>query len=181
MKQALNSSQNHLHNLAWIDYLAAVILTVSGFIFVTLVVGNYLVFSPNIALQALGSDFLTPVYYVSVVILRLSPFDEGLWAFSAYCILLLSVSIVRARENGLRRSLFDTLTLIGPAILVCFEVGVFFLVPSYFYSHVTNFVQYLGLGHIFTNASVLVISAAVLTVRQASKRMRSGIDSGACQ
>ncbi len=141
-----------------LEYVAAITIVASGFAFVTLVIGNYLVFSSSLALQSLGSYFLTPAYYFSVVVLHLSPFDEGLWAFVAFCLLILSLSVLRTREFGVVGSLVDSLTLVGPAILICFEIGVYFLIPSYFYAQVTNFVGTIGLGGIVTNGLVLIFS-----------------------
>ena len=155
------------------EYVAAVTTAASGFVFVTLVIGNYLVFSPSLALQSLGSYFLTPVYYFSVVVLRLSPFDEGLWAFAAFCLLLLSLSVLRTRERGAVGSLVDSLTLVGPAVLICFEVGVYLFIPSYFHAQVTNFVERASLGGLFTNYSVLVSAVAVFSSRLMLKIVRS--------
>ncbi|MDG6971691.1 MAG: hypothetical protein JRN54_11430 [Nitrososphaerota archaeon] len=134
----------------------------SACVFLSLVFGNYFVFSPDKPIQSLGTDFLIPVYFVSVDLLRVAPFDEGLWAFSAFCLLLLSLSAVRIRERGLIDSILDSLTLIGPAVLVCFEIGVYCFIPSYFYAPATNFVGRAPLGEYVTNCFVLISSVIVL-------------------
>lgn len=160
-----NELQDARKNPGLLEMFAAVVFTVSTYIFLTLVIGNYLVFAASPSIQQIGSYLLTPIYYLSVVILRLYPFDEGLWAFSAFFVLLLSIAALRMRQNGWRRAVLDSLTIIGPAILVSFGVGVYFLIPSYFYSQVTNFVGRAGLGNVITNWSVLAVSTAVLLGR----------------
>ncbi|MDG6964978.1 MAG: hypothetical protein JRM83_08355 [Nitrososphaerota archaeon] len=137
----------------------------SACIFFSLVLGNYLVFSPDRAVQQWGTDFLIPVYFLSVYVLRIVPFDEGMWAFTAFCVLLLSLAALRTRSAGLGRAVVDSLTLIGPGILVFFETGVYFLIPGYFYSQVTNFIGRAGVGGIFTNEMVLLSSATLLMLR----------------
>lgn len=145
--------------------LAAVAFAASAYVFLTLVIGNYLVFAASPSIQEMGSYFLTPIDYLSVVILRFSPFDEGLWAVLAFCGLLLSITGMKMRQNGLKGAALDSLTIIGPAVLVAFEVGVYFLIPSYFYLHATDFVGRVGLGNIITNFTVSLVSAIVLMGR----------------
>ena len=161
--------RQHPTSLEFLECVAAVTAAASGFVFVSLVVGNYLVFSSSVALQSLGSHFLIPVYYFSVVILRWSPFDEGLWAFAAFCFLLLSLSALRTRTHGAIDSVVDSLTLVGPAILACFEAGVYLFIPQYFYAQVTNFVGAANLGSLVTNCFVLISSITVLSGRMLFK------------
>lgn len=147
------------------ELLASVMLAVSGCVFVSLVTANFLVFSSSKSVQNVGSYLLAPVYFFTVRVLGLSPFDEGLWAFSAFCVMLLSISMLRARRSGLANAMINSLTLIGPAVLVFFEVGVYFLIPSYFYAQATNFVGRAGLGGLISNFTVLVVSSVILSGR----------------
>ncbi len=151
------------------EVVAALILSSSAYVFSSLVIGNYLVFSPIPSVQTAGSYFLTPVYFISVAVLGLAPFDEGSWAFGGFLVFLISVTALRVRKCGLRAATSDTFTVLAPSILVCFEVGVYFLIPSFFYAQVTNFVGRIGLGNILTNFSVLVVSILVLVAGLLSK------------
>ena len=154
-----------LAELTWLEVLSAVLLCASGFIFISLVIGNYLVFSPSGTVQAVGSNFLNPVYYLSVDVLHFAPFEEGAWAFSAFCFLLLSIAFLRATKIGMARSSLDSLTIVAPAVLIAFETGVYLLIPGYFFSQATNFIGFVGLGSVVTNWAVMVVSLAVVVGR----------------
>jgi hypothetical protein len=93
------------------------------------------------------------------------PVDIGLWAFVAFAVMMLTFSLLRARDVGMWRSFLDSLTLITPSTLLVFELGIWFLVPYTFNAHVTNFVVPLGLGGILTNAFVMEVAVITLSVR----------------
>ena len=152
-------------NPTMIQVASAVEFSVSFFVFFTLVVGDYLVGSPSSLAQGAGSFFLTPVFFFSVAVLGLNPFNEGLWAFASFCIMTLSIVGLRTRGISGKRALIDAVTLFAPAVLVCFETGVLIFIPQYFYSQVTNFVGSWGLGLVLTNFTVLLISSALLCIR----------------
>jgi hypothetical protein len=145
--------------------MAAVAFAVSAFVFFSLVIGNYLAFSPSPSIQRIGSYFLTPTCFFSVAVLRVSPFDQGLWAFSSFALLLASLIALKRRESGWGKASLDVLTILAPAILLGFEVGIFFFIPEWFNFQATNFVARWGLGGIVTNSNVLVVSAAILGAR----------------
>ena len=145
--------------------MAAVAFAVSAFVFFSLVIGNYLAFSPSPSIQRIGSYFLTPTFFFSVAVLGVSPWDEGLWAFSSFVVLLVSLVALKRGEHGWGKASLDVLTIWAPAVLLAFEVGIFFFVPEYFYSQATNFVARWGLGGIVTNWFVLVVSATIFGAR----------------
>lgn len=147
------------------EFIFASLFSISSVAFGSLVLGNYLVFASSVELQHLGSDFLTPVYWFSVGLLRVSPFDEGLWAFSSFLTMLCCLAMLRTRQLGLYRALSEAFTLVGPLILISFEAGVLILIPGWFFGYVTNFVEAVGLGGIVTNAFVLLVSTFVLLCR----------------
>ncbi|MDG7010843.1 MAG: hypothetical protein JRN57_01860 [Nitrososphaerota archaeon] len=165
-----------MKGLTPVELAASFGLASSGFVFVSLVAGNYLVFSPTLAVQNLGSYLLAPVYFFSEDILGLPYFDEGVWAFVSFCGILLSLSALRARPLGWRGSLVESATIFGPGILLSFEAGVYFLIPSYFFLQVTNFVGRSGLGSYLTNWTVFLISLAVL-LAGVTIRMRKTLSS----
>lgn len=162
---------------ATIEIFSALVLATSLFTFVTLAMGDYLVGNPSSSVEKVGSYFLTPVQYFSEIGLGISPFDEGLWAFGSLVTLVLSIAMLRKQEVGLGMSLLDAFTLYGTGVVVLFEMGVFLFIPQYFFSQVTNFVGRAGLGQIFTNWNVLLISLPVfggrLCYRPVRFRMRA--------
>lgn len=93
------------------------------------------------------------------------PVDIGLWAFVAFAVMMLTLTLFRARDLGMWRSLLDTLTLIAPSVLLVFEVGIWFLVPNMFFVHAVNFVGHMDLSGVVTNAFVMEVAVAVFSVR----------------
>jgi hypothetical protein len=146
----------------WYEVLTAIAFSVSAFVFFTLSVGDYLVFASSPLIQGIGSEFLTPVSFLSVVVLHTAPFDEGLWAFSAFCVMMLSTVGLMSRRRGLGRAFFDVLTAVAPVTLLVFEIGVYLFIPRYFFSPVTNFVGGSGIAEVLTNYAVMLVSLFLL-------------------
>lgn len=133
---------------------------VIGYFLVTLITANYLVFSNSGLLQSLAAYFLTPLYFVSTHVFKVT-FNEGIWAILLLAGFLASICGYEAVSTGLRRAIIDTLTLTGPGILFFYELGVYFFIPCCFYLQVVNFVSAIGLGGVLTNATLLVSSGVV--------------------
>jgi hypothetical protein len=75
------------------------------------------------------------------------------------------LTMLRKEKVGFRKSVYDSLTLIAPSILIVFELSIFRYYPNWINSEVTVFAGELGLGGIITNLFVMEVSLALVVLR----------------
>lgn len=126
----------------------------STFVWVLTVADNYLVHLP----YSWGHSCLACYNYYDGLYADVA--DPGVVAALFFSVSLVCLTILWAPKYGVRRAAVRTLLVVGPASVLAFEAGAYFLLAYWWNIHATNFLTNTP----FTNEVLFWTSAAVLAV-----------------
>jgi hypothetical protein len=139
-----------------------------GFAFADIAIANFLPFAirPSDALTwgAWIAVFL-PWLEITQLLSPLTSYGTGLPAFGGLILMMACLTVLRKERIGFRKSIYDSLTLIAPSILIVFELSIFRYYPNWINYEVTVFVGEMGLGGIITNLLVMEVSVSLVVLR----------------